>query len=393
MSRRKRHVDEEDFDEYAFYDERIRGDAHRRLDDGPPALQDYGLGPGYLGRARQSPRSPSIVGDDEIRPARRRDASPDDSDRGGERRAFRKVGDAYDPDDVFDEPFVFIEPGSIPPVVRSSEVRRALSSRVWADGYRGTTPSGDVTNPAWSSNLMGSAEPTGAGDIWSKFPNVNHIKFESLQFRLLFTTLRTSRVVYAEGTEPRLNYYIRDRYLHLAVVYDRQPEKWIDKTRTNVSWKDVFKSDYKFYAEPNLVGYSNMQFMEFTNQENAHRFRVMWRKCVNVPVKRVFLPKERVLTGSIVGDVGVQPTILNLSGLVQDPLAVGWEIEEFDSVFMDEFINLCGLPGKKPIDADHFNKGAFLVVASTNYNDSDHWTAQGDFPSVIWYYRLTGQGY
>lgn len=386
MSRRKRHVAEEDFDEYALWDDRMRGFSHARLEDAAPENEDYGLGPGYLGRARQSPRSPSIIGDDEIRPSRRRAASPDDSDRGGERRGLRKVGDAYDPDDVFDEPFVFVEPGSIPPVVNSSEVKRALSTRVWADGYRGTIPSSDVTNPAWTFPFMG------APNIWSQFPVVNNIKFESMQMRLLLTTLRTSRVVYAES-ESRLNNYIRDRYLHLALIYDRQPEKWVNKDLPDASWKDVFKSNYTPYAQPNTVGYGNMQFMEFTNQENAHRFRVMWRKCVNVPVKRCFVPKDRVLTGSLVGDVGVQPTVLNLSGAINDPDTIGWEIEQFDSVFLDEFVNLCGLPGRKSIDADKYNKGAFFMVAATNYADSDHLTTPADFPAAIWYYRLTGQGY
>jgi len=387
MSRGKRQFDDEDFDEYALWDDRIRGDGRARLEDVPPSNQDYGVGPGYLGRLGQSPRSPSIRGDDEIRPSRRRFPSPDDSDRGGERRGFRKVGDAYDPDDVFDEPFVFVEPGSIPSVMRSSEVKRALSTRVWADGYGGTTPSSDVTNPAWTDAIMG------APDIWSRFPDLHRIKFESMQLRLLFATLRTSRVKYSLDSEPRLDDYIRDRYLHVALVYDRHPEKWTDKTRPNVCWKDVFKSDYTPYVEPRTVGYSNMQFMEFTNQENSNRFRIMWRKCVNVPVKRFFLPKERVLSGSLIGDVGVQATVLNLSGLVRDPDTVGWEIEESDSVFLDEFVNLCGVPGKKSPDSDHYHKGAFVIVASTSYADSDHFTHQFDFPSVVWYYRLTGSGY
>lgn len=332
MSRRKRHVDEEDFDEYAFYDERIRGDAHRRLDDGPPSLQDYGLGPGYLGRARQSPRSPSIAGDDEIRPARRRNASPDDSDRGGERRALRKVGDAYDPDDVFDEPFVFIEPGSVPPVVRSSEVKQALLSgpifRDWA----------------WYQEVYYDPDSTGTNITFLRQQRVinseGSVRLNNLQLRGAIWLVSNTAIPLPEAV-----------FVELVVFYDRS-RTFLDANgynssgaSSNISWSDVFSPCSSGLTYPTGTEV-DVPFFHFTNPETTSRFRIMFRKTFKLDVRK-YIFRHAETSGT---ETNVDPLldyVVNTNTFYR--LSPGGPSPEYspskDSVLLiDEFVNLCGLP-------------------------------------------------
>lgn len=335
MSRRKRHVDEEDFDEYAFYDERIRGDAHRRLDDGPPALQDYGLGPGYLGRARQSPRSPSIAGDDEIRPARRRNASPDDSDRGGERRAFRKVGDAFDPDDVFDEPFIFVEPGGSSSL-KSAVKNAVLSSTVFRDSCVSTVLSTDA-DAAYAGNLA-----------FLKQQRV--LDGDSHTVRLNNVQLRGCMFVKSSPVDPLPEAV----FVELVVLYDRSrttlsSASWgTHNTDCPVSWSDVFSPSITNFVYPNAVDDMDPKVFNFTNPELSNRVRVMFRKMYKL------CPHNYVNTYVVSNGTAVTTDPLlnyNIAAASQAYVADGagtaqFNISSSNACLIDEFVNLCGLPAR-----------------------------------------------
>lgn len=336
MSRRKRHVDEEDFDEYAFYDERIRGDAHRRLDDGPPALQDYGLGPGYLGRARQSPRSPSIAGDDEIRPARRRNASPDDSDRGGERRAFRKVGDAYDPDDVFDEPFVFIEPGGAP-VVTESQVKRVVRSSVV---YRD-----------WLFNQVVAIDADAVinGNVFF-LRQQRVLDSDSGGVTLNNLQLRGAIYVGRAPTDP----FPEAVFVEVAVIYDRSRSflsghSWNGYGAASYySWSDVFGRSGTTFTDYATLDNIDTRTFHFTNPETSSRFRIMFRKMYKLDFRTLRM------TYFTLGGLGTNADpLLNYSYGLEGQFfqSDGGPIQVYDPrasscVLIDEFVNLCSLPAR-----------------------------------------------
>jgi len=345
MSRRKRHVGEEDFDEYAFYDERIRGDAHRRLDDGPPALQDHGLGTGYLGRARQSPRSPSIVGDDEIRPTRRRAASPDDSDRGGERRAFRKVGDAYDPDDVFDEPFVFIEPRSIPPSVSEAAVSRALRGKAV------------VRDWCWYQEVAFDADATGGGNL--AFLRQQRVVDSDSRVRLNNLQLRGVIWCRVNTAEP----LPQAVFVELVVVYDRHRIAFSgDGYNSNssyamYSWSDVFGPSTTTLTYPTGTEVDRAVF-DFTNPETSAQFRVMHRKIYKFDLLEYnFRHSETSGTMSNVDPlldyVTNENTFFRIVGGGASP---AYKLKSSSTALVDEFVNLCGLPA-------HYRAGPNLDTA------------------------------
>jgi len=333
MSRRKRHVDEEDFDEYAFYDERIRGDAHRRLDDGPPSVQDFGLGVGYLGRVRQSPRSPSIVGDDEIRPSRRRDPSPDDSDRGGERRGFRKVGDAYDPDDVFNEPFVFIEPRAA-----SSAVKKAMfSSSLYRD---------------WCISTVLATDPdaTNGGNLF--FLKQQRVLDESSSHTVVLNNVQLRGCLYVTGSVP--DPLPEAVFVELAVLYDRNRSVMTGAGwNTNgpvsaLSWSDVFSPSSTNAVYPSDVDDMDVRMFNFTNPESANRIRVMFRKIYKLDTLRPLNTYARV-----------EGTALNADPLLNYTISLDSQQYSSDGgptihrspssascALIDEFVNLCRLPAR-----------------------------------------------
>lgn len=345
MSRRKRHVDEEDFDEYAFYDERIRGDAHRRLDDGPPALQDYGLGPGYLGRARQSPRSPSIAGDDEIRPARRRNASPDDSDRGGERRAFRKVGDAYDPDDVFDEPFVFFEPRGVSPIVREADVARAIPKSIV------------VRDWCWYQSVKFDADAAASGNF--AFLRQQRVIDSDSAVRLNNLQLRGMIWVAASTAEPMPQAVL----VELAVVYDRSRTFLSASTfnsNTSISpfsWSDVFSPPISALSYPTTAPV-DVSIFHFTNPETSSRFRILHRKIYKLDLLEYNF-RHSETSGTLANTDPLLDYIVNENTFYRTATGGAspvYKPKASSTIVVDEFVNLCGLPA-------HYRTGAELTTA------------------------------
>jgi len=339
MSRRKRHVAEEDFDEYALWDDRMRGFSHARLEDAAPENEDYGIGPGYLGRARQSPRSPSIIGDDEIRPSRRRAASPDDSDRGGERRGLRKVGDAFDRDDVFDEPFIFVEPRNLPPP--SMSIPPVLSEASLKNAMR---PSAIFRDWCWFQDIQTDADAVGN-----------------------FAFLRQQRVLDSDGIGRLNNLQIRGMaWIHsstvqplpeaavveLVVVYDRSRTQLSGSTWNSTgavapfTWSDVFSPSVTNFTYPSGSGVFDPKVFNFTSPETSSRFRVLHRKMYKLD----FLLPNATWARNEGTAVNVDPALdyaINIATsyyrtnggpvLLNSPRAT-------TLVHFDEFINLCGLP-------------------------------------------------
>jgi len=330
MSRGKRQFDEEGFDEYAFWDDRIRGDGRARLEDVPPSNQDYGVGPGYLGRIRQSPRSPSVAGDDEIRPSRRRAASPDDSDRGGERRALRKVGDAYDADDE--------------PRVSVADVKNSImSSNVYRD---------------WALMSIGKYDADAIYNGNFAFLNQQRVvnsdtgtcRLNNLQLRgMLWIDPNSQRLFKPDYNPDAL-------FVELVVVYDRSRVQFsaahTDENHFNApfAWSDVFSPSGSF-SRPVTSGTDTgieSRVFDFTSPETSYRFRIMFRKFYKLDLRRV--NQTYTITGGT--STNIDPALnQTLSLASQSYGADGYEIVQYSSngnscCLIDEFINLCHLPCK-----------------------------------------------
>lgn len=323
MSRGKRQFDEEGFDEYALWDDRIRGDGRARLEDMPPSNQDYGVGPGYLGRARQSPRSPSIGGDDEIRPSRRRAASPDDSDRGGERRGFRKVGDAYDPDDA--------------PVVSEAQVKRALhSSIVYRDWmYYGSVR---VDPDATSNGNFAFLRQQRVVDSDS-----GHVVLNNLQ-------LRGCLYVTAETVEPLPEAI----FVEVVVVYDRFRSQLSGSLWNSIlpvssfSWSDCFDRSGTTFADHPTVDGLDTRVFNFTNPELSSRLRIMFRKMYKLDCRKL---NQTFFSLSGTG-LNVDP-VLNYNYSLEGQFYSGNGGSILPNIpsgstccLVDEFVNLCSLPAR-----------------------------------------------
>lgn len=335
MSRGKRQVDDEDFDEYAIWDDRMRGYGRARLEDVPSANQDYGAGPGYLGRVGQSPRSPSIRGDDEIRPSRRRSPSPDDSDRGGERRGLRKVGDAFDPDDVFDEP------GRISSSLKSAVKNAVLSRTVFRD---------------WclSTNVSENADATSGGNL-AFLRQQRVLNGDSLAIRLNNVQLRGCAYVKHTPNDltdtPTSNPAV---FVEVVVLYDRSRSA-LDASFWNstdpisaFSWSDAFSPSVTTFVYPAAVNDLDPKVFNFTNPEMSNRVRVMFRKIYKLS------PRNYVNTyANITGTAVNADPLLNYSISLdaQAYTASGYPIAEYNmssasACVIDEFVNLCNLPAR-----------------------------------------------
>jgi len=345
MSRRKRQVDEEDFDEYALWDDRIRGFSHARLEDAAPENEDYGLGAGYLGRARQSPRSPSIAGDDEIRPSRRRAASPDDSDRGGERRGLRKVGDAYDPDDVFDEPFIFNEPGGVPSASLSVAVKNAMLSSVV------------VRDWCLYHSVAFDADAIVSGNF--SFLRQQRVIDSDAVVRLNNLQLRGMIWCKASTAEP----LPQALFVELVVVYDRVRTTLSGSLFNSsgaiapFSWSDVFGPANNALTYPSVTGVDEA-FFQFTNPETSSRFRILHRKiykfdCLKYNFRFMDTSGTMANVDPLLDYVTNTNSYFRISGGGPSP---EYDIRKDTVACVDEFVNLCGLPA-------HYRPGPTLGTA------------------------------
>jgi len=357
MSRGKRQFDEDAFDEYAFHDERIRGDGRQRLEDMPASDQDYGVGPGYLGRIGQSPRSPSVRGDDEIRPRRGRSSSPDDGYHYDRPRALRKVGDAFDPDEA-DEVFERVS---------SAVVSRAIMSRVVFRDW------------CFDDFVARNADSTEFGNF-AFLKQQRVLNGDSRQIRLNNVQLRGCLYLHTSPVNP----VPEAVFVEVVVAYDRFRSElsgyyWqLDRRNKAIapfSWSDVFESPSSNFTYPTNVDDMDIKLFNFTNPEFSNRVRIMFRKVY----KLSSLDKRnnfQSINGTVQDLTSTPPQIFAVSlgstaKVVDEGPTQLTNVCGSSAIFIDEFVNLCGLParyraGDSGVDtAVNTEGGVYLGIRST----------------------------
>lgn len=340
MSRRKRVLDEDNFEEYEVFDMEMRSDLRLRLEDVPEQDEDDGVDIGYHSRIGQSPRSPSVRGDDEFRPRRGRSPSLGDSDVLNDRVRKRRVVDDGVVDDDEGE-FSRFSGRAL-----TSAVKQKLKLRVHADGkfqvHFYTSDTDNVTFIARS--LMG-------------FPNIHrsiHSPYLIARTHVQLQNIALKGVVWINTNwknNPAQQFPASTQVM-FAVVYDRFYNNWVTPTDPGVQWSDVFKSSSLNASSGCPVGV-DPTFFDPLNDENSARFRVMFRKVFPIIRRRDRPFLQFKMNGDITGTIGTDVVNLTIGPFLDGGAQIDQTGEatttdhlEHDAVYIEEFINLCNLPSK-----------------------------------------------
>lgn len=384
MSRSKRGFDEDHFDEYALYDDRIRGDLRQRLEDVPQEDQDYGSGPGFGFRIGQSPRSPSVRGDDEIRPSRRRAASPDDGDDDRYSRLARRIGDDWD---FGAREFRFDEPVPAAPVKRALlEGRRPVLLDYMFKGLVGDQPDSIVTDDSTGMYFLRSQRPVGCD---ARF------KLNTLQLRGVVFELPISESS-IRGTPDLVPQCF---FVEVVVLYDRFTTKIPladynkHNTLTTFSWSDAFDrppSSLTLPAKSILPEYSfNHDVLQFTNPESSNRLRVLFRKTYRLERPRLGNTYSITDGTATCVDPALNYTIHSTTqSYVGSGYGVAQRVNNGTCVHIDEIVNLCGLPMRaRHLEAEPFFEidGGITVCV---YGSSVYDTTDGNGHQVLMNTRI-----